>query len=48
MFLAGSELIEVSTFRANASKKDNGSGVVKDSEGKFLETMSGELLRRTA
>ena len=31
-----SELIEVSTFRANTSKKDNGSGVVKDSEGKIL------------
>jgi poly(A) polymerase len=30
------ELIEVSTFRANASKKDNSSGVIKDSEGKIL------------
>ena len=31
-----SELIEGSTFRANASKKDNSSGVIKDSEGKIL------------
>ncbi len=30
------ELIEVSTFRANTSKRDNGLGVVKDSEGKIL------------
>ena len=30
------ELIEVSTFRANASKTDVGSGAVKDSEGKIL------------
>ena len=30
------ELIEVSTFRANSSKKENGSGVVKDAEGKIL------------
>ena len=30
------ELIEVSTFRANTSKRDNGSGFVKDSKGKIL------------
>ena len=46
-----SELIEVSTFRANTSKKDNGSGVVKDSEGKILRdnvwgTLEEDCIRR--
>ena len=45
------ELIEVSTFRANASKKDDGSGVVKDSEGKILRdnvwgTLEEDCIRR--
>jgi len=45
------ELIEVSTFRANASKQDNGSGVVKDSEGKILRdnvwgTLEEDCIRR--
>ena len=31
------ELIEVSTFRANTSNKDNGSGVIKDAEGKIRD-----------
>ena len=30
------ELIEVSTFRADASKANNNSGVVKDTDGKIL------------
>ena len=46
-----SELIEVSTFRANASKKDNSSGVIKDSEGKILRdnvwgTLEEDCIRR--
>ena len=46
-----SELIEVSTFRANTSKKDSGSGVVKDSEGKILRdnvwgTLEEDCIRR--
>ena len=45
------ELIEVSTFRANTSKQDNGSGVVKDSEGKILRdnvwgTLEEDCIRR--
>ena len=45
------ELIEVSTFRANTSKKDDGSGVVKDSEGKILRdnvwgTLEEDCIRR--
>jgi len=45
------ELIEVSTFRANASKQDNNSGVVKDSEGKILRdnvwgTLEEDCIRR--
>ena len=45
------ELIEVSTFRANASKKDNSSGVIKDSEGKILRdnvwgTLEEDCIRR--
>ena len=45
------ELIEVSTFRANASKKVNGSGVIKDSEGKILRdnvwgTLEEDCIRR--
>jgi poly(A) polymerase len=41
----------VSTFRANTSKKDNGSGVVKDSEGKILRdnvwgTLEEDCIRR--
>ena len=45
------ELIEVSTFRANASKGDHGSGVVKDSEGKILRdnvwgTLEEDCIRR--
>jgi len=35
------ELIEVSTFRANTSNKDNGSGVIKDAEGKIRSNMGG-------
>ena len=46
-----SELIEVSTFRANTSKKDNSSGVIKDSEGKILRdnvwgTLEEDCIRR--
>ena len=45
------ELIEVSTFRANASKKDSGSGIIKDSEGKILRdnvwgTLEEDCIRR--
>ena len=45
------ELIEVSTFRANTSKQDSGSGVVKDSEGKILRdnvwgTLEEDCIRR--
>ena len=45
------ELIEVSTFRAHASKEDNSSGVVKDSEGKILRdnvwgTLEEDCIRR--
>ncbi|RPG38713.1 MAG: polynucleotide adenylyltransferase PcnB [Gammaproteobacteria bacterium TMED236] len=45
------ELIEVSTFRANTSKEDNSSGVVKDSEGKILRdnvwgTLEEDCIRR--
>ena len=45
------ELIEVSTFRANASNKDNSSGVIKDSEGKILRdnvwgTLEEDCIRR--
>tara|TARA_B100000579_G_scaffold152201_1_gene123666 strand:+ start:529 stop:1809 length:1281 start_codon:yes stop_codon:yes gene_type:complete len=45
------ELIEVSTFRAHASKKNNSSGVVKDSEGKILRdnvwgTLEEDCIRR--
>ena len=45
------ELIEVSTFRANTSKQDKGSGVVKDSEGKILRdnvwgTLEEDCIRR--
>jgi len=45
------ELIEVSTFRANTSKGDHGSGVVKDSEGKILRdnvwgTLEEDCIRR--
>ena len=37
------ELIEVSTFRADASKANNNSGVVKDTDGKILRDMSQQL-----
>ena len=45
------ELIEVSTFRAHASKEDNSSGIVKDSEGKILRdnvwgTIEEDCIRR--
>ena len=45
------ELIEVSTFRANTSKEENSSGVVKDSEGKILRdnvwgTLEEDCIRR--
>ena len=45
------ELIEVSTFRANTSRKDNDSGVIKDSEGKILRdnvwgTLEEDCIRR--
>ena len=45
------ELIEVSTFRANTSKQDSCSGVVKDSEGKILRdnvwgTLEEDCIRR--
>ena len=45
------ELIEVSTFRAHASKENNSSGVVKDSEGKILRdnvwgTLEEDCIRR--
>ena len=45
------ELIEVSTFRANTSNKDNGSGVIKDAEGKILRdnvwgTLEEDCIRR--
>ena len=45
------ELIEVSTFRAHASKENNSSGVVKDSEGKILRdnvwgTLEEDCMRR--
>ncbi len=45
------ELIEVSTFRANDSKGDHSSGVVKDSEGKILRdnvwgTLEEDCIRR--
>ena len=45
------ELIEVSTFRAQASKEDNSSGVVKDSAGKILRdnvwgTLEEDCIRR--
>lgn len=45
------ELIEVSTFRANTSKQDNNSGVVKDSDGKILRdnvwgTLEEDCIRR--
>jgi poly(A) polymerase len=45
------ELIEVSTFRANTSKKSNSSGVLKDSEGKILRdnvwgTLEEDCVRR--
>ena len=42
------ELIEVSTFRANTSKQDNGSGVVKIQKVKSLEIMFGGLLKKIA
>jgi len=45
------ELIEVSTFRAHASKENNSSGVVKDSKGKILRdnvwgTLEEDCMRR--
>jgi len=45
------ELIEVSTFRANISKEDKSSGVIKDSEGKILRdnvwgTLEEDCIRR--
>ena len=45
------ELIEVSTFRANTSKEDSSSGVVKDSDGKILRdnvwgTLEEDCIRR--
>ena len=45
------ELIEVSTFRANMSKEDKSSGVIKDSEGKILRdnvwgTLEEDCIRR--
>ena len=45
------ELIEVSTFRANISKEDKSSGVIKDSEGKILRdnvwgTLEEDCVRR--
>ena len=43
------ELIEVSTFRANTSRKDNDSGVIKDSEGKILIILNhpSEIVKRS-
>ncbi len=45
------ELIEVSTFRANMSKENKSSGVIKDSEGKILRdnvwgTLEEDCIRR--
>tara|TARA_B100000287_G_C20671496_1_gene793547 strand:- start:2450 stop:3730 length:1281 start_codon:yes stop_codon:yes gene_type:complete len=45
------ELIEVSTFRANTSKRNNNSGVLKDAEGKILRdnvwgTLEEDCIRR--
>ena len=45
------ELIEVSTFRADTSKTNNSSGIVKDSEGKILRdnvwgTLEEDCIRR--